>query len=98
MTQKPVKSEASVGERIQEVLHETNTRHLVIRNQEERVLFDISLTFGIIIGVILFLIPGGFIIALLGVVAALATKLRIELVREVGDGDDVIEGHLSDND
>ena len=98
MTQKPVKSETGVGERLQEILHETNTRHLIIRNSEDRVLFDISLTFGIIIGVILILIPGGIFIALFGAIIALATKLRIELVREVGDSDDVIEGQLSDND
>ena len=61
---------------IKELIHETNVRHIIIKNDRGETLIEIPLAVGVV-GVLL--IP---VWAALGAIAALAADLRIVVVRD----------------
>lgn len=66
--------------RVKELIKEGNVRHIVIRNQQNDVVLEIPLATGIAVGgvVAFFSLP----LAALGALAALVTRLKIEVVRQ----------------
>ncbi|MBK8025319.1 MAG: DUF4342 domain-containing protein [Chloroflexi bacterium] len=72
-------------ERIKELIEQGNVRRLIIRDQEGRTLLEIPLTIGAVAGGALIVFYP--LLAGLAVVGGLLAKLRIEIVREISDGD-----------
>jgi hypothetical protein len=79
-------------ERVQEIIKEGNVRRLIIRTHEDRVLLDTPLTVGLGVGGVLAWFGGIPIIVIAGIAAAF-TRVKIEIVREVTGGNDVVRGH-----
>lgn len=75
-----------VVEKVKELIAQGNVRRLLIKTQDGRTLVDTSLTVGVGVGGVLGMI-GGFPLAILATIVAVLTKVRIEVVREVGEGD-----------
>jgi pantoate kinase len=73
-------------ERVQELVRQGNARRLIVRGSDGKVWLDTPLTLGAGLGGALAL-AGGLPIAALAAIAAVFTKVRVEIVREVGDGD-----------
>ncbi len=76
----------------QNLLNQGNRRRVVARTHDNRVMFDVPLTYVVGGGlVVLFLMPGwGWLIAL-GVVAyGFANRIKLELVRELTDDDEPV--------
>jgi hypothetical protein len=63
-------------ERIKELIHETNVRHIIIKNDRDEKMIEIPLAVGVV-GVLV--IP---VWAALGAFAALAANLKIVVVRD----------------
>jgi hypothetical protein len=72
--------------KVQELIQKGNVRRLIVKSQDGRVLLDTSLTVGVGVGGIVGFF-GGIPLLLLAGAAALLTKVKIEIVREVGEGD-----------
>lgn len=69
-----------VVDRVKALVEEGNVRRLILRNQEGRTLLEIPLTAGVAVGgAILWMNP---LLAGLGAIAALLTRVNIEIVRE----------------
>lgn len=77
-------------ERVQEIIRQGNVRRLIIRSADDKVLFETSLTVGVGIGGALALV-GGLPLAVIATIAAAVSRVKVEIVREVEDGD-VVEG------
>lgn len=78
-------------ERVQEIVRQGNVRRLVIRNADDKVLLETTLTIGAVAGgaMVLAALP----LAILATIAAAVARVRIEVVRVVSDDEDmVIEG------
>jgi len=79
-------------EKGRELLEQGNMRRVVIRREDDSTLFEVSLTVAVIVAVLLLVIgPLGVMIALGSIVYGIATKVRVEVVRELTDGDKVVE-------
>ena len=75
-----------VVERVQELVKEGNVRRLIIRNADDKVLLEMPLTIGAVAGgAIAIAVPW---LAALGAFAALVTRVKIEIVREIGGSDE----------
>ena len=67
-------------ERVKELVKEGNVRKLIIRDMNDKVLVEIPLATGFLIGgVVAFMSP---LLAAVGAVAAVVTRVRIQVVRE----------------
>ncbi len=75
-----------VVNKVKELIEQGNVRRLIIKTHDGRTLIDTSLTVGVGVGGVLGLI-GGIPLALLATAVAFVTKVKIEIVREVGEGD-----------
>lgn len=87
MTEEVEVAGSQLVERIQEIVRQGNVRRLVIRSADDRVLLETSLTVGAVAGGAIALMPGGVPLAVLAVIAAAVARVRIEIIREVEDGD-----------
>lgn len=98
MSQKPKNTQNDLMERGKELLHQGNIRRIIIRNAEGRVLLDTSLTVATatVLGLAILLPGSGLFLALIAAVGALYARLKIEVVRELGDGDSVVSGRIVD--
>lgn len=67
-------------DRIRELVQEGNTKRVVIRTQDGNELMTVPLTFGVVAGGILTL--GAPLLAALGALAALVTRVKLEVIRE----------------
>jgi hypothetical protein len=68
-----------------------NTRRIILRTADGNELADVSMTVAFIgIGVLMFFGPAGFTLAFLAVIAGILAKVRVEIVRELGDDDDTV--------
>lgn len=76
-------------DRIKSLVQESNTRRVVISNTEGEELISIPLTFGVVAGGLITM--SAPLLAALGAIAALVTKVKLKVIREV-DEDDVAEG------
>lgn len=81
-----------------ELLHKANTRHVIIRKANGDKLIDVTLSVAVVVALLLLWFgPIGIVAALAGVGYGLYSKLRLEVVRELGGGDNVIEIRLPDD-
>ncbi|MDQ3459007.1 MAG: DUF4342 domain-containing protein [Deinococcota bacterium] len=71
-------------ERVKELAKESNTRRVIIKNTEGEELITIPLTFGVVAGGILTLYAP--LLAGLGAIAALVSRVRLEVIREEEEG------------
>jgi hypothetical protein len=67
-------------ERVKELLEESNARRVVIKNTEGEELITAPLTFSVVAGSIITVATP--LLAALGALAALVTRVRLEIVRE----------------
>ena len=77
-------------DRTKELIEEGNVRRLIIRNQDDEVLMEVPLTAGVVVGGAVTIVAP--VLAALGALAALLTRVKIEVVRTKQDG---TEGDLS---
>lgn len=67
-------------ERIKELVQESNTRRVIVRGEDNKEIFTVPLTAGVVVGGLITLaLP---MLAALGAVAALVTKVKLEVIRE----------------
>src|SRR5690606_5628054 len=71
---------------LRDLIKQGNVRRVIIRTQEDRVLLDTPLTGGAGVGGVLALMGGLRLMLVTAVVAALA-RVKVEVVREVREGD-----------
>lgn len=76
-------------ERVQQIIRQGNVRKIVVRSADDRVLLETSLTVSALAGGALALTGALVPVAVLGVIAAAVSKVKIEIVREVGEHDTV---------
>lgn len=71
--------------RVQDLIAEGNVRRVIIMNEDDNVLLEISLTVGVAIGVgtLMFASP----IAAVGAVVAILAKVKLRVVRVEDDGE-----------
>lgn len=80
-----------VTERAKNLWEQGNTRHVVLRTSEGRQLLELPLNWAVVGLFLLFFISGGWLILLVGAVAGIITQMRLEVVRDLGDDDNVVE-------
>lgn len=73
-------------DRVKELVQEGNVRRLIIKDPEGRFLLEVPLTIGVVAGGVFAMAAP--VMAALGAMAALMSKVRIEVVREVDVTDD----------
>jgi hypothetical protein len=79
-------------DRVQDLVKQGNVRRIVVRSADDKVILETSLTIGAVAGGVLMLTPFGLPLAILGAIAAVATRVKIEIVRDVTDeGPTVVE-------
>jgi Domain of unknown function (DUF4342) len=67
-------------DRIKELVQESNTRRVIVRAEDNKEIFTVPLTAGVVVGGLITLtLP---MLAALGAVAALVTKVKLEVIRE----------------
>jgi Domain of unknown function (DUF4342) len=67
-------------ERIKELVQESSTQRVIVHAEDGKELFSVPLTTGVIVGGLITLtLP---VLAALGAVAALVTKVKLEVIRE----------------
>jgi len=80
-------------DRVQDLVKQGNVRRIVIRSADDKVILETSLTIGAVAGGVLMLTPLGWPLAIIGAIAAVAARVKIEIVREVTDEEPtVVEG------
>ncbi len=73
-------------EKLQDIVRKGNVRRIIIRSADDRVLLETTLTVGAVAGGALALV-GGLPLAVLAVIAAAVARVKVEVVREIADGD-----------
>ncbi|MEQ8674758.1 MAG: DUF4342 domain-containing protein [Aggregatilineales bacterium] len=73
-------------DRVKEIVQQGNVRRVVIKTADDRELLNTTLTVGTLAGGA-FALLGGLPFALLGVIAATVARVKIEIIRELNDGD-----------
>ena len=73
-------------DRIQDVIKQGNVRRVIIRNSDGKSLIEVPLTIGAVAGGAVVLAAP--LLAALGALAALVTRVKIEIVREIDDEED----------
>lgn len=73
-------------ERIKEIIAEGNVRQLRLKASDGDIVLETPLTVGVVAGGVVALAAPW--LAVLGVIAALVTRVTVEVVREVDDGTD----------
>ena len=75
---------SSLVDRTKELIEEGNVRRIIIRNEEDEVLMEVPLTAGVAVGGAVTIVAP--VLAALGALAALLTRVKIEVVRTKQDG------------
>jgi hypothetical protein len=71
-------------DRTKELIEEGNVRRIIIRNQDDEVLMEVPLTAGVVVGGAVTIVAP--VLAALGALAALLTRVKIEVVRTKQEG------------
>jgi repressor of nif and glnA expression len=74
-------------DRTKELIEEGNVRRIIIRSQDDEVLLEVPLTAGVVVGGAVTIVAP--VLAALGALAALLTRVKIEVVRTKQDETDV---------
>jgi hypothetical protein len=72
-------------ERIKELIAEGNVRRLILRTQDDRLILEIPLTAGAVVGGVVTLFAP--LLAALGALAALVARVKVQIVRSEGGVD-----------
>ena len=84
-----------IVEQGKDLLSKANSRHIVIRNDRGEKVVDVTFTVAAVIAVLLlWWIPLGLPLIVIGLVYGLYAKLKLEVVRELGNGDTVVDVQL----
>jgi hypothetical protein len=70
-------------ERVKELVAEGNVRRLILRTQDDRLILEIPLTAGAVVGGVVTLFAP--LLAALGALAALLARVKVQVVRSEGD-------------
>ena len=70
-------------ERVKSLVEESNTRRVIIRDNDGNELLSAPLTFGVVAGGLITVAAP--LLAALGALAALVTRVKLEVIREVDD-------------
>lgn len=100
MTEQPEKKKRTIVEelevqgnqlvdRVKEMIAEGNVRKVIIRNPDDSVLIEMSLTAATVAGGIVTL--AAWPLAALGAIAALVARLKIEIVREIDEEEEPVK-------
>ena len=73
-------------DRVKELIEQGNVRRLIIRKSTGEVLLELPLTTSVVVGGVLTIFTP--VLAALGAMAALLAKIKIEVVRAEGGGED----------
>lgn len=73
-------------DRLQDIVRQGNVRRVVIKTSDDRVLLNTTLTVGTLASGALALV-GGLPLAVISVIAAAVARVKIEIVRELEEGD-----------
>lgn len=73
-------------DRVKGLIEESNARRVIIRDKEGEELMTLPLTFGVVAGGLI--TAAAPLLAALGALAALVTRVRLEIIREVDDAAD----------
>lgn len=76
-------------DKVKELIAEGNVRRIVLRRPNGETLMEIPLTAGVVVGGVVTL--AAWWVAALVAIAAVVTKVRIDIVREVTDEKNVVE-------
>lgn len=87
----PSKRPNTTGEELldrgKELVQQGNERRIVIRRENDEPLVDVSLTVAAVAAAVFFLfVPGSMFWAAAMAIGAIALKMRVEVLREIGDG------------
>lgn len=77
-----------VVEHVQEVIRQGNVRRIIIRTSDDKVLLDTTLTVGALAGGALAVIY--WPLAAIAAIAAAVARVKVEIVREIGEDDEMI--------
>jgi hypothetical protein len=72
-------------ERVKELIDEGNVRRVIIRTSDDRLLLEVPLTAGAVVGGVLTVFAP--VLAALGALAALLARVKVQIVRTEGDGE-----------
>ena len=70
-------------DRTKELIEEGNVRRIIIRNEDDEVLMEVPLTAGVVVGGAVTIVAP--VLAAMGALAALLTRVKIEVVRTKQD-------------
>lgn len=73
-------------DRVKEIVAEGNVRRIILRAPDDKVMMEMSLTTGAVVGGAITL--AAWWLAALGAIAALVARIRIEIVREIPEGEE----------
>jgi hypothetical protein len=72
-----------------EILHEGNSRRMIARNPDGRVILDISVTQAVLGALlVVMLVPFGWLVLTGVAVYGISKKIKLDFVREVSEGDE----------
>lgn len=96
MTQEKTKETFNqIVEQGKDIVEKGNQRHIVIRDADGKKLADLSFTVVTVIAVVLlFAQPVGWLIAIAATIYGIARKLKLEILRDITDEDNVVEVNL----
>ena len=88
-----------VVEQGKDLLQKANSRHIIIRKANGEKLVDVTFAVaGVVALLLLWIQPFGTLLIIGGVVYGLYSKVKLEIVRELGTGDNVVEMRVPDED
>lgn len=88
-----------VVEQGKEILAKANRRHIIVRNPNGVKVVDVTFGVAAAIGLLLlWLQPFGLILAFAGLAYAFYARLKLEIVHELGAGNNVVEMRLPKED
>jgi hypothetical protein len=95
-TERPVDRLVEQG---RELVQKGNKRHVVIRNAEGKQIASVSLTVAVVVALAaVVLLPfWGIILLVIGGFIATGMKMKVELIREISDDDNVVQGQKTQN-
>lgn len=79
-----------------DIVHKASQRHVIIRRADGSQLADVSVPIVVIaIAAMFFLQPIGSFVAIGSIIYGIVNKLKIEVIHEVSQADDVVEMNIS---
>lgn len=80
-----------LSERARDLWEQGGARHVVLRTAEGRQLLEVPLNWTVVALFSLFFISGGWMILLVSAIIGFIAKMRVEIVRDIDNDDDVVE-------